>query len=65
MNRLKKDPAVLETCSNTIQEQEQAGTIAKVSSLEKVEKIYYLPHQAVILTVAETSKVRMVFDASS
>ena len=65
MNKLKKNPAVLEACNNIIQEQEQAGIIEKVTSLEKADKIHYLPHQTVIRTEAETTKVRMVFDASS
>ena len=65
MGKLKKNPAILEACNNIIKEQEEAGIIEKVNSLEKADKIHYLPHQTVIRTEAETTKVRMVFDASS
>ena len=65
IGKLKKNPAILEACNNIIKEQEEAGIIEKVNSLEKADKIHYLPHQTVIRTEAETTKVRMVFDASS
>ena len=64
MNKLKKNPPVLEACNKIIKEQEQAGIIEKVMNLEKTDKIHYLPHQTVIRNEAETTKVRMVFDAS-
>ena len=65
MSKLKKNPTILEACKNIIKEQEEAGIIEKVSSLENTDKIHHLPHQTVSRTGAETTKVRMVFDASS
>ena len=65
MNTLRKEPSGLEACNNIIKEQEQSGIIERVTSLEKADKIHYLPYQTVIRTDAETTKVRMVFDASS
>lgn len=65
MNKLKKNPAVLEGCNSIITEQEQAGIIEKVTSLEKAGKVHHLPHQMVVLMDAKTTKVRMIFDASS
>lgn len=47
-----------------IVEQERAGVIEKVLELESSDKIHYLAHQAVIREEAETTKVRIIFDAS-
>ena len=65
IHKLKRNPSVLEACNDIIKEQEEAGIIEKVANLDKADKIHYLPHQTVIRNEAETTKVRMVFDASS
>ena len=49
MKKLRKDPSVLEACNNIIKEQEQSGIIERITSLEKADKIHYLPHQSVLM----------------
>lgn len=65
MNKLEKNSSVLEACNEIIKEEEHAGIIEKVVNLKKADKIHYLLHQTVIRNEDETTKVRMVFDASS
>ena len=48
-----------------IREQVERGIVEPVAALEKVDKVHYLPHQAVIRKDAVTTKVRVVYDASS
>ena len=64
LRKLKKDPETLVKYNEVIQDQLQTGIIEKVSKLEKAEKVHYLPHHAVVREEAETTKVRVVFDAS-
>ena len=66
LSRLKKEPEVLEEYDRIINEQLRLGIIEKVLDLEstEAEKLHYLPHQPVIRRDAETTKVRIVFDAS-
>ena len=65
IGKLQKEPKLLEECDNIIREQEEAGIIEKVNELPSAEKVYYMPNQIVVRENAETTKVRMVFDASS
>ena len=48
-----------------IREQVEQGIVEPVAALEKVGRIHYLPHQAVICKDVVTTKVRNVYDASS
>ena len=64
LKRLRKDPITLQKYDEIIKEQEETHIIEEVPALSKVEKVHYLAHQAVIREDAETTKVRIVFDAS-
>ena len=48
-----------------IKEQLQAGIIENVVELEKSENIHFFPHTEVVRKDAATTKVRVVYDASS
>ena len=65
--KLRKNPTLLETYSNTIAEQERLQIIEEVdpSKESEVGRTYYMPHHAVIKENRETTKVRVVYDASS
>ena len=66
--KLQKDPAVMKEYHNIFKEQEQEGIIERVTKDQtdgNKERVHFLPHQAVIRKQAETTKVRIVFDASS
>ena len=65
MGKLCKEPEVFNECKSIIKEQLDLRIIEKVVSLEpENEKIHYLPHRPVVRRSAETTKVRMVYDAS-
>ena len=63
--RLKSMPDVLESYDQIMKEQLKQGIIEEVSELETSTKTSYLPHQAVIRQEAETTKLRIVYDASA
>ncbi len=56
---------MLKEYDRIIKEQAEQGIIEQVTSLEKADKVHYLPHQAVVRKDAVTTKVRIVYDASS
>ena len=62
--KLRKDPQTLDKYNEILIEQVESGVIEQVTELEPAEKTYYLPHMAVIRAEAETTKVRIVYDAS-
>ena len=64
VRKLAKTPAVLEEYNNIIVEQEKAGIIERVADTNTISKVSYLPHRAVVRNDAETTKVRIVYDAS-
>ena len=64
LKRLRSDPDILGKYDEIIREQEKAGIIQRVTNLEPVKQSHYLPHRAVVREDAETTKVRVVFDAS-
>lgn len=69
LHRLKTQiarlPVGLREYASIIGEQLKTDVIEKVVELEKTSKIHYLPHQAVVRKEAATTKVRIVYDASS
>ena len=64
LRKLKEDPDVLTEYDKIINEQIQEGIVSKVTGMEDTQKSSYLPHSAVIRHGAETTKVRVVYDAS-
>ncbi|XP_065063348.1 uncharacterized protein LOC135689914 [Rhopilema esculentum] len=65
LKKLKEKPAIMETYDGIIKQQERDRIIEEVTSLEPSEKLSYLPHHAVVRNDAETTKVRIVYDASA
>ena len=65
LRRLKKELELLKEYDSIIREQVEQRIVEPVAALEKVGRIHYLPHQAVIRKEAVTTRVRIVFDASS
>ena len=65
IRRLKREPKVLEEYDSIIKDQLSSGVIESVTELEGACKVHYLPHQAVISKDAETTKLRIVYDASA
>ena len=64
IKKVKKDPKVFDECNKIITEQVEKGIIKQVVELDDAEKVHYLPSQTVVCVDAETTKVRLVFDAS-
>ena len=67
LKRLRHHPEVLQEYNAIIQEQLTLGIVEKVSddSSEARDDIHYLPHHAVIRTDKQTTKIRIVYDASA
>ena len=66
LHRLKQDPEVLSEYDAIIRDQLEKGIVERVQSMEgEPDKIHYLPHHAVIRRDKDTTKVRVVYDASS
>ena len=65
LKRLRKTPELLEAYDEVIQKQKHDG-IAETAPKEPTgERITYIPHQAVIRENAETTNLRIVYDASA
>jgi len=65
IERLKSVPGNLNAYNAIIKEQAEVGIIERVMELEMPDKVHYLPHHAVIWNEAKTTKIHMVYDASS
>ena len=63
--RPRKEPNVFGEYDKIIREQLNAGVVEVVAELDKKEGVHYLPHQAVVRRDAKTTKLRVVYDASS
>ena len=64
VKKLGRDPELLEKYDNIIQEQLDEGIVERVVETPK-DREFYIPHKPVIKETAETTKVRIVFDASA
>ena len=64
LSKLKKSPEVLQEYDNIIKDQLERGIVEKVVGLDNSSNVHYLPHHAVIREEAETTKLRIVYDAS-
>ena len=66
-DRLKQTPEILEEYDNVIKDQLQKGIVERVDEAEpgEVGKVHYLPHHVVIRRDKETTRLRVVYDASS
>ena len=64
---MKKDPKVFEECDSIVKDQLERGIIESVDTTKpvKVGEVHYLPSQVVTRQDALTTKIRIVFDASS
>eukprot|EP00112_Aurelia_sp_Birch-Aquarium-sp1_P022444 Seg633.3 transcript_id=Seg633.3/GoldUCD/mRNA.D3Y31 product="hypothetical protein" protein_id=Seg633.3/GoldUCD/D3Y31 len=66
IKRLKKDEAIAKQYDAVIREQLCEGVVERVADQKEIkEGNYPLPHHPVIRESAETTKLRVVFDASS
>ena len=64
--RLIKEPDILKEYDQVIKDQVSKGIVEVVPELEVAgDKVHYLPHQAVVRHNVQTTKVRVVYDASS
>ena len=66
LKRLQQNPEVLQEYDSIIREQLERGIVEEVKDPEVApEVIHYLPHHAVTRQDKETTKVRVVYDASA
>ena len=64
IRKLKETPEILSKYDDVISQQVKEGIVEQVSALEPVVRVHYLPHRAIIREGAETTKFRVVYDAS-
>ena len=58
-------PVVQGSYNKVIEEQLALGIIEKVPGKQPVKRVFYMPHKPLVRERAASTKVRMVFDASS
>ena len=65
INRLKKDPSLLETYGKIIEEQENRGFVEKVPAdeIQTSKRVHYIPHHSVKKD-SVTTPIRIVYDCS-
>ena len=64
VKKLQRDPEVFSQYDSIIRDQLDQGIVEKVTK-DPVGKEFYLPHRPVIRKAAESTKMRIVYDASS
>ena len=62
--KLQKEPVLLAQYDQIIQDQLETGIVERVTS-EPVGREFFIPHKPVIRESAESTKLRIVFDASA
>ena len=65
VKKLQKVPSHLDEYDKIIQDQLKEGIVERVSDETQGERECYLPHKAVIRETAQSTKMRIVFDASA
>jgi hypothetical protein len=67
LRRLKQKPAILQEYDSIIRDQLSKGIVEQVKDLKEDPEVpvHYLPHHAVIRQDKETTKLRVVYDASA
>ena len=67
LRRLRQDPAILKEYDSIIQDQIRKGIVEVVADVDPpgAERVHYLPHHVVIRRDKETTKLRIVYDASA
>ena len=63
--KLSANPNILQKYNDILKEQMRLGNIEPADQLSNVGEVCYLPHRAVIREDKETTKLRIVFDASA
>ena len=65
--KLKNQPEILKQCDGVIREQLHSGLVEKVpqDQIPPPGDVHYLPHRTVVRLDRDTTKVRVVYDASS
>lgn len=65
LNRLEKQPGMLENYHDIIENQCDEGVIEVAPKKLDGKREHYIPHKPVVLEQAESTKVRIVYDAST
>ena len=65
IQRLKDNPEQFRRYNDVIKEQESEGIIEKCTDYPNQGEVHYLPHHCIINEDKETTKFRVVYDASS
>ena len=66
LNRVKKTPEVLKQYDDIIQEQMEKGMVERVTETsEQAKPHHYIPHHCIIKPGSNTTKIRIVYDASA
>lgn len=65
LRRVEKQDEVVKTYDDTIKAQLQTGVIEQVEDGTSANRVHYIPHHCVIKPDRATTKLRIVYDASS
>lgn len=60
-----RDPQVYQEYSSFLKEYEDLGHMTEISNHNAVEVGYFIPHHPIFKRDSHTTKIRIVFDASS